>query len=107
MNDLEFFYNRLVQLRMERNISARDMSVSLGHCESYINKIENKKSLPSLPIFFDICHFLNIHPSDFFSNDIQDTLLSKEYVKEFNSLNEEQKEHVLSIIRDINKHNTL
>ena len=40
----EFFGNRLAQLRTAKGISARDMSLSLGLSESYINKIENKKA---------------------------------------------------------------
>ena len=33
---------RVSQLRMQKGVSARDMSLSLGQSESYINKIENK-----------------------------------------------------------------
>ena len=39
---------RVSQLRMQKGVSARDMSLSLGQSESYINKIENKKALPSI-----------------------------------------------------------
>ena len=34
---------RVSQLRMQKGVSARDMGLSLGQSESYINKIENKK----------------------------------------------------------------
>ena len=44
----EFIQNRITQLRMQRGVSARDMSLSIGQNESYINQIENKKTLPSL-----------------------------------------------------------
>ena len=43
----EFTQNRIAQLRMQKNVSARDMSLSLGQNNSYINQIENKKALPS------------------------------------------------------------
>ncbi|MBS1348615.1 MAG: helix-turn-helix transcriptional regulator, partial [Firmicutes bacterium] len=38
---------RICQLRLQRGVSARDMGLALGQSESYINKIENKKALPS------------------------------------------------------------
>ena len=55
MNYTEWFSERLSQLRQEKGVSARDMSLSLGQSESYINKIENKKTLPSMTGFFYIC----------------------------------------------------
>ena len=45
-------------------VSARDMSLSLGQSESYINKIENKRTLPSMTGFFYICDYLNITPQE-------------------------------------------
>ena len=36
----EFFHKRLAELRTQKGVSARDMSLSLGQSESYINKIE-------------------------------------------------------------------
>lgn len=58
MDYLNFFSQRLNELRTQKGVSARDMSLSLGQCESYINKIENQKSLPSMNVFFYICDFL-------------------------------------------------
>ena len=53
----EFTQNRIAQLRMQKNVSARDMSLSLGQNNSYINQIENKKALPSLQGLFYICEY--------------------------------------------------
>lgn len=63
----EFFRQRLAQLRLAKGVSARDMSLSLGQSESYINKIENGKAFPSMQVFFYICEYLGITPQDFFS----------------------------------------
>ena len=60
MDHFTLFYKRLTQLRNKQGISARDMSLSLGQSESYINKIENGKALPSMSAFFYICDFLKI-----------------------------------------------
>lgn len=60
----EMFCNRLIQLRQEKNISTRDMSLSLGQSESYINRIENGKMLPSMTVFFYICDYFGITPRE-------------------------------------------
>ena len=43
----EKFTKRLAQLRNQKGVSARDMSLSLGQGAGYINNIENKNNLPS------------------------------------------------------------
>ena len=64
----EFTQNRIAQLRMQKNVSARDMSLSLGQNNSYINQIENKKALPSLQGLFYICEYFGITPQQFFDD---------------------------------------
>ena len=65
----ELFPNRLSQLRNQKNVSARDMSLSIGQNPGYINNIETGKALPSMASFFFICEYLNITPYDFFDFD--------------------------------------
>lgn len=65
MDYLEWFPKRLAQLRTQKGVSARDMSLSLGQSESYINKIENHRTLPSMTGFFYICDYLEIEPQAF------------------------------------------
>ena len=36
------FAERLTDLRIQKGVSARDMSLSMGQTSSYINNIENK-----------------------------------------------------------------
>ena len=40
-----FVPERIAQLRLQKNVSARDMSLSLGQAANYINSIENRKAL--------------------------------------------------------------
>lgn len=61
-----FIPERLAELRTRKGVSARDMSLSLGQENNYINNIENKKSLPSMPSFFYICEYLGVTPQEFF-----------------------------------------
>ena len=49
--DKRSFALRLSALRMQKGLSARDMSLSLGQGESYINNVENCQNYPSMAIF--------------------------------------------------------
>ena len=81
-----FFARRLSALRMQKGVSAREMSLSIGQNESYINRIENKRSYPSLQLFFYICEYLNVTPQEFFNEDIKYPQQLNEIIKIFNNL---------------------
>lgn len=76
MIDEKFIAERIAILRTNMNISARDMSLSLGQSSNYINNIENKRALPSMQMFLYICEFLKIEPKDFFNEDSNISILS-------------------------------
>lgn len=63
------FKLRLTQLRIEKGVSARDMSLSIGQNAGYINNIETGKALPSMSAFFFICEYLGVTPMEFFDMD--------------------------------------
>lgn len=77
----DFFSERLADLRAQKNVSAREMSLAIGQNESYINRIENKKAYPSMQCFFYICEYLDITPRDFFSEQLS-------YPKEVHEISE-------------------
>ena len=62
----ELFYQRLIRLRSLKNVSAREMSLSIGQSPGYINSLENQKAMPSMPVFFYICDYFGVSPSEFF-----------------------------------------
>ena len=101
----EWFSSRLSQLRTERKLSARDLSLSLGQSAGYINKIENKKAMPSMQVFFYLCDFFQITPEEFFDRNINHPLLMNETISELEKLDANQLEHVLHIVKDINVSN--
>ena len=103
MDEETKFVNRLIELRQQKGVSARDMSLSLGQSESYINKIENHKSLPSLTGFFYICEFFRITPNEYFNYDNKNPTLTNEFIKEFYKLKSSESKHILEIIKDLNK----
>ena len=61
-----FVSNRIYELRVKKNLSARGLSLLLGMSAGYINKIENGKTMPSLDMLFEICLYLNVTPLEFF-----------------------------------------
>lgn len=97
---IEQFAARLTQLRLEKGISARDMSLSLGQSEAYINRIENQKMLPSMTVFFYICEYFNITPAEFFDESAPSAELL-DATKKLSSLPEEKRQHILAVIHDL------
>lgn len=102
MDYIEFFYQRLTELRVQKGVSARDMSLSLGQSESYINKIENKHTLPSFTGFIYICEYFNITPQEFFNTNAPSPQRTKELISELEKLPPKYTDHILQIVKDLN-----
>ena len=100
----EFFSLRLAELRMQKGVSARDMSLSIGQSENYINKIENRKSLPSMHAFFFICEYLGVTPAQFFYKDNQNPALLNDALSEIRKLDEASLAHIMGLAKEINAH---
>ena len=103
MDYSDWVAKRIAQLRLEKGVSARDMSISLGQSASYINKIENNAALPSMSVFFYICDYLEITPEQFFAMDVEAPETMKKISDNLKCLSKEQLEHVNTIIEDIMK----
>lgn len=103
MDYIEWFPNRVAELRAQKGVSARDMSLSLGQSESYINKIENKRTLPSMTGFIYICDYLEITPQEFFATEAHSPQKAREIYQEAAKLQPDQAEHILQLIKDLTK----
>lgn len=97
----DFFPTRLAQLRVKKGVSARDMSLSLGQSENYINTIENKKSLPSMTVFFYICEYLRITPDEFFQTDNENPVKLKEIIADLKKLDDSTLTHIAGVVRGL------
>lgn len=102
MNE-EFFRQRLAQLRIQKGVSARDMSLTLGQSESYINKIENGKAYPSMQIFFYICDYFSISPMDFFDSDNPNPTALQSLVDDLKTLDEGQIMNISEIVKGLKR----
>lgn len=97
------FSLRLSELRLQKNISAREMSHTLGHSGNYINMIENGNSLPSMAQFLAICEFLEVTPAVFFDFDNHNPKKSDALSEKLKGLSDEQLTIILSMIDQMNK----
>lgn len=97
MNE-ETFGLRLAQLRNKKGVSARDMSLSIGQNEGYINRIENGKALPSLSAFFFICEYLGITPQQFFDADSKNPQKLDKLINNLKRLDDEKLESISKIV---------
>lgn len=88
---------------MNKGVSARDMSLSLGQSPGYINNIENGVNLPSMSLFFYICDYFGITPLEFFDKDNSGPAKIREIAEASKGLTSEQLIHVIAIINDIKK----
>lgn len=101
--DKEWFSNRLAQLRTQKNVSARDMSLTLGQGAGYINNIENGINYPSMTIFFYICEFLEVTPDVFFNPEMKRPYKTDRLTKLAESLSDEQLELLIAVAQEMLK----
>lgn len=101
MDYIDWFPDRVAELRMRKGVSARDMSLSLGQSESYINKIENRRTLPSMTGFIYICEYLGITPRDFFDAEISSPTQVREISQMAKRLTDEQVELILRVMNEM------
>lgn len=99
----EDFAKRLTELRMNKGVSARDMSLSIGQSASYINNIENGVNLPSMMTFFYICDYLGIEPKDFFDTKSTNPTKANELLEIAKSLNSEQLDNLIALAKGLRK----
>ena len=92
---------RLAQLRIQKGVSARDMSLSLGQSASYINNIETGKGYPSMTAFFYICEYLNISPMEFFDFASENPWQMKELGEKIKLLPPNQLDAVLTLVEGL------
>lgn len=98
----DFVPERLAKLRTLKGVSARDMSLSLGQANNYINNIENKKSLPAMQSFFYICEYLGVTPQEFFDEDNPCPEILQEFMAEAKQLDTKSQEYILGIMKELN-----
>lgn len=99
--DEQFIQERIAQLRIKKGVSARDMSLSLGQSESYINTIENKKSLPSMTVFLYICEYFGVTPMEFFDEENKNPEKLKELIEDLKRMDDKALSHMAGLAKEL------
>ena len=99
----EMFVKRLTALRMQKDVSAREMSISLGQSPGYINNIENGINLPSMSMFFDICDYFDITPQEFFDSKTMSPARLNLLVELEKGLSDEQLNLLIALVKQFTK----
>ena len=97
----EQFIKRLVELRMNKGVSARDMSLSIGQSAGYINNIENGINLPSMSVFFYICEYLGVTPEEFFDLESKNPTKLDSIIKDMKHLDDKQLDTISTLVKDL------
>ena len=94
---------RLSQLRLAKGVSARDMSLSIGQSAGYINNLETGFSFPSMTVFFYICEYLDITPSEFFDTDSKSPTKERKLIDAVKGLRPDQLENLIALAKDLRR----
>ena len=96
--DKKFIGERITKLRMAKNVSERELSLSLGKAHNYIYSISSGKILPTMESFLDVCDYFEITPSDFFDEQSENPLLTRDILIKLNALSEKDLSLLLEIM---------
>lgn len=99
----ELLVRQLEKYRLQKGVSQRDMSLTLGQSEGYISKLTNPHAhnLPRMLNFFYICDYFGVHPKDFFNEEIDHPDQIGALIKDLYKLSDTQLEHVRAIVQDL------
>lgn len=101
--ELKEFALRLSQLRLNKGVSAREMSLDIGQSHGYINGIETGVSFPSMTVFFYICEYLGITPAEFFATEYRNPVKAKELNESIKGLRDDQLDNLISIAKGLKR----
>lgn len=99
----DMFPARLAQLRSQKKVSARDMSLSIGQNPGYVNNIETGKALPSMAGFFYICEYLGVTPQEFFDTDSKQPAELRPFVEKVKKLSRTQFASIETVVDEFLK----
>ena len=99
----EDFPTRDAKLRTKKGVSSREMSLSIGQNTGYISNIECGKALPSMSVFFFMCEYLQISPSDFFDVENENPEKLRQLISDLKKLYDEQLDLITAMVKNLIK----
>ena len=101
--DKPFIRDRLIQLKLSKEISARQLSFELGHSDGYVSGIINSGKLPSYEELFYICEYFGITVADFFNEELENPILVRRVTELAKELKEEDLNAVITVMEQLLK----
>ncbi|MGM9643480.1 MAG: helix-turn-helix domain-containing protein [Eubacteriales bacterium] len=101
--DEKDFALRLSRLREKKGVSAREMSLDIGQNANYINSIEIGKANPSLEVFFYICDYLQVTPSQFFDLENKNPTKLDSIISDLKKLDDRQLDNIAMLVKGLIK----
>ena len=98
MDNEQFFKKRLAELRKQKGVPARDMSLTVGQNVNYVNHIELGKTFPSMTGFFALCDYLGITPRDFFDAGTEHPAKLNALIENLKKLDDESLDDISSVV---------
>lgn len=93
--------NRITELRLQKDVSERQMSLDIGKSESYMGHISNGVSLPSVTELLNIISYFEMTPAEFFLPLTDRNLPLMQACEKLRKLDEKDIEIVTSVIERI------
>ena len=92
MDHIDNFYKRIEYLKSQKVVLDKEIELLMN------------KDVETMDIgeFLNICKYFVIIPSIFFNYNIKDPILFSKFINEFKKLNNNQRNYMLEIIKDIN-----
>ncbi len=99
------FCKRLQQLRLEKGITAKDMSRALGLTDNYIFNIEAGYAYPSMANFFAICEYFNMTPGAFFQFERETTGKEDDLLFAAKGLGDQEMDALIAFAKELHTKN--
>ena len=105
MKEISFEQENIMQrvgfFRNKKNISASELSRSLGHRRNYIYRLEKCEIKLDLSTLQEILEILNVSVSEFFSFNYASYEQDKKFIETFNKLNQNAKDSLFNFLNFI------
>lgn len=97
----DFIKKRITELRLQKDVSERKMSLDLGKGENYIRNLSNGYFLPSYEVLGEIAEYFGLTLSEFFCED-EKSLQAWQAAKMLLELDNEDMQCVIGLIERFN-----
>jgi transcriptional regulator with XRE-family HTH domain len=97
--DIKSVLDRIGYFRVQRNLSARELSLRIGKHDTYINKLESKDFNLPVQVLLEIIDALGLTCEEFFADNFINYRKDEEVTNLLNNATNEQKTAVMTLLK--------